>query len=214
MSKNLIIESILLNGSVAVIRTQDVGKLMKVAEALYNGGVKSLEITMTVPNAIEVINEISKKVKDDILIGVGTVLDSETTRKSIEAGAKFVVSPILKKEIIDTAHNYDVPVFPGAFSPTEIQTAHEWGADIVKVFPADILGMKYFKNLNAPLPHIKMMPTGGVTPENAGDWIRNGACAVGIGSALLDEQAILDGDYKLLERKAKVLTESIKNAKN
>ena len=128
---------------------------------------------------------------------------------AIKAGAKYVVSPVFKKEIIDMAHKYDVPVMPGCFTPTEIQTAYEYGADIVKVFPADVLGMAFFKGILAPMPHLKLMPTGGVTLTNAGDWLKAGACAVGLGSALLDKEAVKTENYGKLTDNAKQIMNSI-----
>lgn len=211
MNKKEIIQNIENNGAVAVIRIKDPDKLMSVANAISEGGVKIIEITMTVPNAIDVIKAVTKVVSNDILIGVGSVMNNEIAQQAIDAGAKFVVSPITKKEIIDITHKNNLPVFPGAFSPTEIQQAFEWGADIVKVFPADTVGMKYFKSIKAPMPHLKLMPTGGVTLTNAGEWMANGACAVGIGSALLDEDAISKGDYNSLTERAKILMKSINN---
>ena len=214
MGKEIIVEKIISCGAAAVIRMKEVDKLLKVVDAIYSGGLNVIEITMTVPNAIQVIESVVKEVNNDVIVGVGSVLNKEMTQNAIDAGAKFVVSPILKREIIDVTHQNKLPVFPGAFTPTEIQTAYEWGADIVKVFPADVVGMKYFKSIKAPLPHLKLMPTGGVTISNAGEWLRNGAVAVGIGSALLDKNAIMNGDYSKLKENAEILMHSIKQARS
>ncbi len=213
MSREEIVKRIIDAGAVAVIRLQDPNRLIKVAEAIYNGGVSGIEITMTVPNAIKVIAEASREIGSYMNVGVGTVLNAETAQKAIDAGAKYVVSPIYKKEIIEAAHRNDVPAMPGAFTPTEIQTAHENGADIVKVFPADVVGMAFFRGVLAPMPHLKLMPTGGVTLTNAGEWLKAGACAVGVGTALLDKKAIAAEDYKTLTENAKILMESIIRAK-
>ena len=199
--------------AVAVIRLADSTKLIRVCEAIFEGGVKSIEITMTVPNAISVIKESVKKLGDHMLIGVGSVLNAETAMKAIDAGANYVVSPIFKKEIIEVAHKNDVPALPGCFTPSEIQTAFESGADIIKIFPADVLGMAFFKSILAPMPHLKLMPTGGVTLTNAGDWIKAGACAVGIGTALLDKNAIAQENYKLLTNNAQLIMANIEAAK-
>jgi 2-dehydro-3-deoxyphosphogluconate aldolase/(4S)-4-hydroxy-2-oxoglutarate aldolase len=164
---------------------------------------------MTVPNAIKLIESISKTLAKDIILGVGSVLNKTTAEGAIKAGAKYVVSPIFKKEIIETAHKYDLPSMPGAFTPTEIQMAYESGADVVKVFPADIVGMSFFKSILAPLPHLKLMPTGGVSLENAGDWLKAGACAVGVGTALLDKNAIKNEQYDILTSNAKKIIKSI-----
>ncbi len=213
MSREEIVKRIINSGAVAVIRLQDPNRLIKLAEAIYNGGVSGIEITMTVPNAIKVIAEASREIGSYMNVGVGTVLNAETAQKAIDAGAKYVVSPIYKKEIIEAAHRNDVPAMPGAFTPTEIQTAHENGADIVKVFPADVVGMAFFRGVLAPMPHLKLMPTGGVTLTNAGEWLKAGACAVGVGTALLDKKAIAAEDYKTLTENAKILMESIIRAK-
>ncbi len=213
MSREEIVKKVIDGGAVAVIRLADPGKLIKVAEAIYAGGVAGIEITMTVPNAIKVIDEANREIGSYMNIGVGSVLNAETAQKAIDSGARYVVSPIFKKEIVDVAHRGDVPAMPGAFTPTEIQTAYEAGADIVKIFPADVVGMAFFRGVLAPMPHLKMMPTGGVTLTNAGEWLKSGACAVGVGSALLDKKAINSGKYHVLTENAKTLMESIIRAR-
>lgn len=214
MSKAETIDKIIECGAVAVIRMADSTKLIKVAEAIYKGGVTGIEITMSVPGAIQVISEASKEIGSYMNVGVGSVLNAETAQRSIDAGAKYVVSPILKREIIETARNNEVPMIPGTFTPTEIQTAYEAGADIIKVFPANVLGMAFFKSVLAPIPHLKLMPTGGVSLTNAGEWFKAGACAVGVGSALLDKKAIEEENYKKLTGNARTLIESVNSAKN
>ncbi len=213
MSRIETVKNIIDNKAVAVVRLTDSSKLIKVAEAIYKGGVLSIEITMTVPNAIKMIEEANKEIGSYMNIGVGSVLNAETAQRAIDAGAKYVVSPIFKKEILETAKKNDVAVMPGAFTPTEIQTAFEAGADVVKVFPADVVGMAFFKGVLAPMPHLKLMPTGGVTLTNAGDWLKAGACAVGVGTALLDKKAIANENYSQLTENAKILIESINIAK-
>lgn len=212
MKREKILEEVLKRKSVAVIRLKEADKLKKVIEALALGGVSVAEVTMTVPNAIGLIKQVTQELNEDIIVGVGSVLNADVAKQAIEAGAKYVVSPIFKKEIIDAAHEYDVPVMPGCFTPTEVLTAYEYGADVVKVFPADVLGMAFFKGILAPMPHLKLMPTGGVSLTNAGDWIKAGAVAVGIGSALLDKEAIDSENYSKLTANAKQITESINNA--
>jgi 2-dehydro-3-deoxyphosphogluconate aldolase/(4S)-4-hydroxy-2-oxoglutarate aldolase len=211
--ENSTVKSLIECGAVAVIRLSDAGKLIKVAEAIYEGGISGIEITMTVPDAIKVIGQASKELGSYMNIGVGSVLNSETAQKAIDAGAKYVVSPIFKKEIIDTAHKNGIPAMPGAFTPTEIQNAHEAGADIIKVFPADVVGMTFFKGILAPMPHLKLMPTGGVSLNNAGEWLEAGACAVGVGSALLNKKAIEESNYAVLTNNARILMESINKAR-
>ena len=180
-------------GVVAVIRLKDPARLRAVVDAMMEGGVRALEVTMTVPRAIELIRELAPALPAGFLLGAGTVTDPVTARAVIDAGASFVVSPVFRPDVIAACHERDVPAMPGCFSPTEILAAHECGADIVKVFPATMLGPQFIKDVRAPLPQVKLMPTGGVTLDNAGDWIRAGAVAVGLGSALLDAAAI-DGN--------------------
>ena len=213
MNRHTILEEILKRKVVAVLRVNESDKLKKIIHAIAEGGLTVAEITMTVPNAIQLIEKMNNELDKNIIFGVGSVLNMQVAEDAIKAGAKYVVSPIFKKEIVDTAHKYDVPVMPGCFTPTEIQTAHEAGADIIKVFPADVLGMKFFKGVLAPMPHLKLMPTGGVSLTNAGDWIKAGACAVGVGSALLDKKAIAEENYSLLTTNAEKLIASINNAK-
>ena len=209
MSRKKIVEEILNRKAVAVLRIKEEHKLQNVIEAIYAGGVSVAEITMTVPNAIYLIEKMSENLDKNIIVGVGSVLNRSTAEDAIKAGAKYVVSPIFKKEIIDTAHKFDVPAMPGCFTPTEIQTAFEYGADVVKVFPADVVGMEFFKAILAPMPHLKLMPTGGVSLTNASDWLKAGACAVGIGSALLDKKAIRESNYSKLTENAKTIIKSI-----
>lgn len=213
MKRNEILNIILEEKAVAVIRLEDSNKLKKVIDALSIGGIKIAEITMTVPNAIELIKKISDEVSSDIIIGVGSVLNSKTAKEAINAGAKYVVSPVLKEEIIETSHEYDIPVMPGCFTPTEILKAHEFGADIIKVFPADVLGMNFFKGVLAPMPFLKLMPTGGVTLNNVQDWLKCGAVAVGLGTSLLNKEAIENNNYEVITRNAKIVSESINNFK-
>ncbi|RPI61286.1 MAG: bifunctional 4-hydroxy-2-oxoglutarate aldolase/2-dehydro-3-deoxy-phosphogluconate aldolase [Ignavibacteriales bacterium] len=209
MNKKQILDEIFKRKAVAVLRVKEEDKLKKVIQAIADGGVSVAEITMTVPNAIKLIEKMSQELSENIIIGVGSVLSKEVAEDAIKAGAKYVVSPILKKEIIEMAQKYYVPVMPGCFTPTEIYSAFEMGADIAKVFPADAVGMPFFKAILAPMPHLKLMPTGGVSLTNAGDWLKAGACAVGIGSALLDAKAIKEENYFKLTENAKTIMNSI-----
>ncbi len=202
-------------GAAGVVRMPEAEKLVRVADAIRAGGITAIEITMTTPGALGVIEEVSRRMRDDeeVLVGVGSVLDGDTARKAINAGARFVVSPIFKEEIVEAAHEQGLPAFPGAFSPTEMQLAHEAGADLVKVFHASTLGKGYCKSVRGPLPHLKLMPTGGVTLTGAGDWIKAGASAVGVGSALLDKTAIAEGNFEKLTENARTLRNSIDEAR-
>lgn len=200
-------------GVVAVMRMQDPDRLRAVIDALADGGVRAFEVTMTVPGAIELIQGLSSALSADFLLGAGTVLDPQTAARVIDAGAKFVVSPVLRPAIIDVCHRNSVAALPGCFSPTEILTAWESGADIVKVFPATALGPSYFTDVRGPLPQLKLMPTGGVTLDNAGEWIRAGAVAVGVGTALLDRAAIAAGNYSVLRANAARIVASVRAAR-
>jgi 2-dehydro-3-deoxyphosphogluconate aldolase/(4S)-4-hydroxy-2-oxoglutarate aldolase len=201
-------------GVVAVIRLRDAGKLRAVVDALADGGARVLEVTMTVPGAVDLIRQLAPALPDGFLLGAGTVTDPPTARAVIEAGAAFVVGPVFRPDVIAACHERDVPAIPGCFSPTEILDAHDAGADIVKVFPATMLGPHFLKDIRAPLPHLKLMPTGGVTLENAGDWIRAGAVAVGVGSALVDASAIESGRFNVITANARRLIENVAAARS
>ncbi len=200
-------------GVAAVIRMQEPEKLLRVAEAILAGGISAIEVTMTVPGAVDMIEAVQREMGEDVLLGVGSVLDALAVRRAADAGARFVVSPVFKPEVIQAAHAQGAAALPGCFTPTEAQAAGEAGADLVKVFPAGVVGMKFIKAVKAPLPHLKLMPTGGVSLENAGDWLRAGAAAVGVGSALLDKQAIAAGDYDVLTENARTLRRSLDAAR-
>ena len=200
-------------GVVAVIRLQDPSRLRAVIDALSAGGVRALEVTMTVPGAIELIAEIAPTLPAEFLIGAGTVLDADTARRAIDAGAQFIVGPVFRPAVIAEVHRMGRPVMPGCFSPTEIQDAWDAGADIVKVFPATSLGPAFIRDLRGPLPQVKLMPTGGVSIENADEWIRAGAVAVGVGSALVDAKAVAAGDYASITEKAKRVLANIQDAR-
>ncbi|HDI52109.1 2-dehydro-3-deoxyphosphogluconate aldolase [candidate division KSB1 bacterium] len=208
-----ILQQIIDSGVIAVIRMNDATKLMKVVDAISAGGVKCLEVTMTTPGAIGAIEEVANRISSDFLIGAGTVLDTETARMAILAGAEFIVSPVLKLQVIHLCHRYDKVVIPGAFTPTEILTAWEAGADIVKVFPATALGPKYFRDVRGPLPQVRLTPTGGVTVENVGEFIQAGACCVAVGTALLDKKAIAEGHFEVLKEKAQQLVANVQQAR-
>jgi 2-dehydro-3-deoxyphosphogluconate aldolase/(4S)-4-hydroxy-2-oxoglutarate aldolase len=201
------------SGIVAVIRMKDPAKVQAVVEAIAAGGVRAIEVTMTVPGAVGLIASLASRMPAGFLLGAGTVLDPETARQVIDAGAQFIVSPIFRRSLIDACHERHVPVTPGCFTPTEILEAWDAGADIVKVFPATALGPGYIKDVRAPLPQVKLMPTGGVTVENAGEWIQAGAVAVGVGSALLDTKAIASGDYGVLRAKAERIVANVRAAR-
>jgi 2-dehydro-3-deoxyphosphogluconate aldolase/(4S)-4-hydroxy-2-oxoglutarate aldolase len=201
-------------GVVAVIRMKDPDKVRAVVDAIAEGGVRAIEVTMTVPGALGLIAALAPKMPSGFLFGAGTVLDGITAAQVIDAGAQFIVSPVFRRSLIIACHERGVPVTPGCFTPTEILEAWDAGADIVKVFPATALGPGYIKDVRAPLPQVKLMPTGGVTVENAGEWIKAGAVAVGVGSALLDTKAIEAGDYGVLRAKAERIVANVRAARN
>jgi 2-dehydro-3-deoxyphosphogluconate aldolase/(4S)-4-hydroxy-2-oxoglutarate aldolase len=185
-------------GLVAVVRSPDNRQLVEVVRALADGGVTVAEITMTVPNALDVMREVRRELGERVLLGAGTVLDTETARAALLAGAQYIVAPALNVEVIRLCQRYDKLVMPGAFTPTEILTAWEAGADIVKVFPADVLGPAFFKALRAPLPQIRLMPTGGVDLGTAAAFLKAGACCLGVGSQLVEPRAVAEGNFARL----------------
>jgi len=200
-------------GIVAVIRLKDPARVRGVVDALAAGGVRALEVTMTVPRAVDLIRELAPTMPDGFLLGAGTVTDAATARAVIDAGAAFIVGPVFRPDVIAACHDRDVPAIPGCFSPTEILAAHEAGADLVKVFPATALGPAFIRDVRAPLPQVKLVPTGGVTIENAGEWIRAGAAAVGVGSALLDNKAIDSGRFEVITANAQRVVANVAAAR-
>lgn len=195
MSRETTLKRILDGGIVAVVRSESSASLVKVVQALAEGGVTAAEITFTVPDAVEVIRQVRRVVGDAIVLGAGTVLDSETARAAMLAGAEYVVSPIVNPEVIRLCRRYDTVVMPGAFTPTEVLTAWETGADVVKVFPADVGGPAYLRALRGPLPQVRLMPTGGVDVSTAEAFLKAGACCLGVGGALVEPKAITAGDF-------------------
>lgn len=201
------------SGVVAIIRMPDRAAVPAVVRALIAGGVRALEITMTVPGAVDAIRSVSATLPDDVLIGAGTVCDAATAAAVIDAGAQFVVAPVFDPDTIRACHDRDVPIMPGCFTPTEMLSAWRLGADIIKVFPATRLGPGFLKDVRAPLPQLKLLPTGGVTPENAGEWIRAGAVAVAIGSALVDARAAAANDFSRIEAAARLAIDNVRAAR-
>lgn len=198
---------------VAIIRADSPSDLIKTTEAIQAGGVNVIEITMTTPDALRVISEVSTRLGDTVLIGVGSVLDSETARAAMLAGAEFVVSPVTKPDVIEICNRYGKVVIPGAFTPTEILKAWESGADYVKVFPSSGVGPSYIKDIKAPLPQIPLIPTGGISAENAAEYLTAGATALGVGSSLVSSRLIESGNFAELTERAKKLVSAIKSVK-
>ncbi len=195
MSRDQTVQRILDGGIVAVVRSESPDQLGRVVDALAEGGVTAAEITFTVPDALEVIRAVRKAKGSEITLGAGTVLDPETARAAILAGADFIVAPTFHPEVVKLCHRYDVAVMPGAFTPTEVVAAWEAGADVIKIFPSDVGGPGYLKALRGPLPQIRMMPTGGVDLNTAEGFLKAGACCLGVGGSLVDPKAIAAGDF-------------------
>ncbi|HEX9026239.1 MAG TPA: bifunctional 4-hydroxy-2-oxoglutarate aldolase/2-dehydro-3-deoxy-phosphogluconate aldolase [Clostridium sp.] len=212
MRREEVLKSIKEAGVVAVIRGESKEEAIKTVEAVKNGGIKIMELTMTVPNPVEVIREVSEKYKGtDIVVGAGTVLDPETARACILAGAQFIVSPYLDIETIKLCNRYKVAVMPGIMSVKDAVTAFEYGVDIAKIFPANLYGPSVIKSFMGPLPQGEFMPTGGVTIANLHEWIEAGAVAVGTGGDLT--KGVATGDYALVEKTAKEFVEAFRKAK-
>ncbi len=203
MQKIAVLKALKEIGLVPVLRAESVEKALALAEAIAAGGVTVLEITMTVPGAIQVMRQLTEK-RPDILIGAGTVLDAETARMCILEGAKFVVSPALNLKTIEMCHRYSIAALPGALTPTEVVTAWEAGADVVKIFPASAMGgAKYLASLKAPLPQVEMIPTGGVSQTTAMEFLESGAFALGVGADLVNTKAMAEGKPEIVTESAK-----------
>jgi 2-dehydro-3-deoxyphosphogluconate aldolase/(4S)-4-hydroxy-2-oxoglutarate aldolase len=201
-SKSEIIDQLTDPGIIAVIRARNADQVLPLSEALIAGGVVAIEITMTTPNALAAIRLAREKLPQNALVGVGTVLDVKTGEAAITAGADFMVSPICRTELVAVAHAAERPIMLGAYTPTEAQIAHEAGADFIKIFPADSLGPAYMKGIRAPLPHLRLVPTGGVDVRNVGDFFKAGCVALGVGSSLVSAKILQDENWPELTRKA------------
>src|ERR1700745_4359086 len=214
MSKENQLQHVLDSGIVAVVRSPDSQQLVDVCRALAEGGVSVVEITMSVPNALDVLRRVRQALGDRILLGAGTVLDPETARAVLLAGAEFIVAPTLNLDVIRLCRRYDKVVMPGAFTPTEILTAWEAGADIVKVFPADVVGPAFFKALRGPLPQVRVMPTGGVDLTTAAAFLQAGACCLGIGGQIVDPRGIRAGNFNRSVELAKQYVTIVRQVRN
>ncbi len=200
-------------GIIAIMRAKSSDQLIAAAEAIQLGGVNVIEVTMTTPGALDVIQKATERYGQDVLFGAGTVLDPETARQAILAGAQFIVCPTFKHETVELCKRYSVPVMPGAYTPTEILTAWEAGADMIKVFPADTLGPAFIKAVKAPLPQVKLVPTGGVSLANIADFFRAGVEAVGIGSELINNTLLETRDFNALTERARQFVAAVQQAR-
>jgi 2-dehydro-3-deoxyphosphogluconate aldolase/(4S)-4-hydroxy-2-oxoglutarate aldolase len=201
-------------GIVAVVRTPTFDLVQPVCEALVAGGIVAVEVTLTVPDALRALREVNARLGKNVLLGAGTVLNAGQCRDAIEAGAQYVISPIAKFEIIDAAHAREKPVMLGAYSPTEAQLAHEAGADFIKIFPADKLGPGYIKNIRAPLPHLRIVPTGGVDLQTAPEFLKAGCAALGVGSSLISANILKTRDWPELTRQAREFVRVVSEARS
>jgi len=213
MSKQHDLARVLESGIVAIIRAPDGSQLVDVAEALVAGGVDCLEVTFTVPQAHRVLEQVAARLGKKVLLGAGTVLDTETARIALLSGAEFLVSPAVNLEVIAMCRRYDKLIMPGAFTPTEIVTAWQAGADIVKVFPSDITGPNYLKAIHGPLPQIPLMPTGGVNLETAASFLKAGACALGVGGSLVESKAVATRDLVRIESLARQFVQIVRDTR-
>src|SRR5581483_8466573 len=204
MTQKEILSSITEIGIVPVVRTNSAENALKAIDAIYSGGVRAAEITMTVPGAIRALEKCADRFGDSIMLGAGTVLDPETARACMLAGAQFFVTPSLKVATIEMVKRYSKVICPGAMTPTEVLTAWDAGADIVKIFPAGNLGgPKYIKALKGPFPHIEMIPTGSVNLETAGEFLKAGACGVAVGGELVDAKSVKEGRFDVIQDRAR-----------
>jgi 2-dehydro-3-deoxyphosphogluconate aldolase/(4S)-4-hydroxy-2-oxoglutarate aldolase len=204
MRREEIFALIVQSGIVPVVRTESAAGAVQAVQAIYRGGIRAAEITMTVPGAIQALEKVADEFGDRMVLGAGTVLDPETARACMLAGAEFFVTPSLKLSTIEMVKRYSKVMMPGALTPTEILTAWEAGADAVKVFPCgNVGGAKYIKSVKAPFPHIEMVPTGGVNLETTPEFLKAGACAVGVGAELIDGANIRAGKFEVFEQRAR-----------
>ena len=212
MNKDAVLSKIKTEKVVALIRADSPDGLLDCAKALADGGLTSIELTMTTPGAIRMLEKATAELPH-FLFGLGTVLDADTARAGILAGARFLVTPALRPDVIATAKRYSVPVFCGALTPTEILSAWELGADAVKVFPAEFFGPAYIKSIKAPFPHIDLVPTGGVTPDNVGEFLKAGATATAAGSSLVDAKSLKEKNWQVITARAKAFVTAVAAAR-
>ncbi|MCL5779907.1 MAG: bifunctional 4-hydroxy-2-oxoglutarate aldolase/2-dehydro-3-deoxy-phosphogluconate aldolase [Firmicutes bacterium] len=213
LPKSRLAESLLECGVVAVVRGAEAAKVVNIARALHKGGVTSIEVTMDTPGAIDMIKQVVAEIGHQAVVGAGTVLDAETARAAILAGAEFIFCPSLHEDVIRTANRYGKVVIPGVMTPTEIINAYEMGAELLKVFPAGVLGPGYFREVRGPFKHVPLMPSGGVTLENAAEFIKAGCVALGVGGALLDKEAIRQERYEVLTERASQFVKIVTQAR-
>ena len=207
MTKDKILDQIKSEKIVAIIRLDDSSDIDAISDAIIAGGVNVLEVTIGTPDVFKSIEKIAKKAS--VVVGVGSVVSEEQVSQAVDSGAEFIVTPATKQVLIHASHKFEKPIFSGAYTPTEILQAYEWGADVVKLFPAAIMGIPYFTAVRAPMPYVPLMPTGGVTVENAASWIDAGAECLGVGSTLVNKALIAQRDFKTISEIAQQLKSAI-----
>lgn len=210
MNKQKILDGILECGIAAVVRAESADLAHKAIQAALEGGVNVIEVTFTVPGALEIIRDLAKTIGGDAILGAGTVLTPQTATDAIEAGARFIVSPCTSMAVIEAAKLKGVPVFPGALTPTEVVTAWQSGADLVKIFPANVVGPSYLRDLHGPLPQVKFMPTGGVGLDTAMDYLKAGASALGVGGDLINKKLMAEGNFAEITARARKFREIVR----
>lgn len=213
MKRHDVFNAIQQVGVVAIVRGTSASTIAPIARAMYEGGVRAIEVTMNTEGAIDMLKELAHTLPGDMLLGAGTVLDAETGRAVILAGAKFVLSPTFSRPLVELCNRYDVMAVPGVMTPTEALAAWETGVEVVKIFPASVLGPTYIKDLKGPLPQLEMMPVGGVNLDTTPAFIKAGACAVGAGGELVDKKLIAAGDWKGLAEKAAMFVSAVREAR-
>ncbi|MCG2679909.1 MAG: bifunctional 4-hydroxy-2-oxoglutarate aldolase/2-dehydro-3-deoxy-phosphogluconate aldolase [Kiritimatiellae bacterium] len=213
MTKQEQLSLITESGLIVIMRADKPRGLLEAGRALVKGGIRALEVTVTTPKALELIRQLADELREKALVGVGSVLDAETARAAILSGAEFLVCPIINQEVIAMANRYGKVVIPGAFTPTEIVAAQTAGADLIKVFPAEVLGPQYVKAVKAPLPQVQLVPTGGITLENIGAYLKAGATALGVGGSLVNRKMLAEGRFNALTALAERFTAAVKEAR-
>ena len=214
MPRSAILNTIVEIGVIPIVRVESAASALQAIEAIYRGGIPVAEITMTVPGALGALEKLADRLGDKMILGAGTVLDPETARACMLAGAQFFVTPSLKLSTIEMVKRYSKVIFPGALTPTEVLTAWEAGADAIKVFPCgNVGGPKYIKALKAPFPHIDLVPTGGVNLENTAEFLKAGACAVAVGSEMVDAKSVRDGAFDVIEERARQYLAAVASAR-
>lgn len=213
MDRDQVLKIIKETAVIAIIRGISTGSLKNVVDALYEGGVKCIEVTANTDDALSMVSLIAEQYGDRVVVGAGTVVDGEKAKEFIKAGARFILSPSLHRDVIDSTRQNEAVSIPGAYTPTEIFNAYQWGGDIVKVFPAAIGGSAYIKQIKGPFPYIPLLAVGGVTVENTADFIAAGCLGVGVGSNMVNLKKILDGDFEWIKKTAEMFKEAIKKGK-